>query len=132
MHVVCVVDDDFSVRKSLANLLKSAGYQALCYDSGEAFLASPSVDTAACLVLDLCMPGLSGHQVQQALRARGNTLPLAEMHTTGNTLPVVCISANGNDADARSLAEGAVCFLAKPFTGEALLNAIEAAVQGRA
>lgn len=120
MHVVCVVDDDFSVRKSLANLLKSAGYQALCYDSGEAFLASPAVDTAACLVLDLCMPGLSGHQVQQALRARGKTLP------------VVCISANGNDADTRSLAEGAVCFLAKPFTGEALLNAIEAAVQGRA
>jgi FixJ family two-component response regulator len=113
MHVVCVVDDDFSVRKSLANLLKSAGYQPLCYDSGEAFLASPAVDTAACVVLDLCMPGLSGHHVQQQLRSRAKALP------------VVCISANGNGAEARCLAEGAACFLAKPFTGEALLNAID-------
>ncbi|WP_263264764.1 response regulator [Pseudomonas sp. RIT-PI-S] len=119
MHVVCVVDDDFSVRKSLANLLKSAGYQPICFDSGEAFLASPAIDTAACVVLDLCMPGLSGHQVQQQLRARGKKLP------------VVCISANGNGADTRSLAEGAACFLAKPFTGETLLNAIEAAMQGK-
>lgn len=113
MHVVCVVDDDFSVRKSLANLLKSAGYQPLCFDSGEAFLMSPAVDTAACVVLDLCMPGLSGHQVQQQLRA------------SGKTLPVVCISANGNGADTRCLAEGAACFLAKPFTGEALLTVID-------
>lgn len=113
MQVVCVVDDDPSVRKSLGNLLKSAGYTPQCFASGEDFLASSAMRTAACLVLDLCMPGLSGHEVQQRLR------PMAP------ALPVICISANGEDARLRCLAEGAACFLSKPFPGEALLAAIE-------
>ncbi|WP_040261559.1 response regulator transcription factor [Pseudomonas massiliensis] len=113
MQVVCVVDDDSSVRKSLANLLKSAGYAPQCFASGEDFLASSAMQIAACVVLDLCMPGLSGHEVQQCLRLMAPELP------------VVCISANGEAARWRCLTEGAACFLSKPFTGEALLRAIE-------
>lgn len=113
MQVVCVVDDDSSVRKSLANLLKSAGYRPQCFASGEDFLACSAMHTAACVVLDLCMPGLSGHEVQQRLRLMAPELP------------VVCISANGEAARLRCLAEGAASFLSKPFTGEALLGVVE-------
>lgn len=113
MDVVCVVDDDPAVRKAVANLLKSEGYAPLCFASGESFLAAPALEDALCVILDLRMGGLQGHQVQRKLNARGQALP------------VICMSAHASDqAIAQALRQGAVQFIAKPFSAEVLLAAI--------
>jgi FixJ family two-component response regulator len=113
MQVVCVIDDEPAIRKGVANLLKSAGYQAVCFESGARFLASPWRMQAACVLLDLNMPDLVGTDVQRALRAQ---------HLT---LPVICMSAQANPTHIdEALALGATQFLAKPFSAETLLNAI--------
>ncbi|WP_277374184.1 response regulator [Pseudomonas sp. AA-38] len=111
MKVVCVVDDEPQVRKSLANLLRSAGYQAVCFASGEGFLASEWCSRAMALVLDLHMPGLQGVDVQCRLKE------------AGFSLPVICMSANNSrEVAQQALQDGARAFLAKPFSAEALLT----------
>lgn len=115
--VVCIVDDDASVRKSLCNLLRSVGYRAQVYGSGEAFLAEQRFDEIACLLLDLRMPGLSGIDVMRELQRRARRFP------------VICMSAHWDEA---TLAESghyrAVHCLSKPFEEEALLQALESVV----
>lgn len=114
---IAVVDDDESVRQGLANLISSVGYEAELYASAEEFLASPEADGAACLVLDLRMPGMSGLELQRRLAA----------HSDGP--PVIIITAHGDDeARAEALAAGAVAFLNKPFKEETLLGAISSAL----
>lgn len=113
MIMVCVVDDDFSVRKSLSNLLKSAGYRTVSFASGEEFLASSVSDEAACVLLDLKMTGMQGLEVQQRL------------NSTGKTLGVILMSAHEDpDAVSRALSAGAVRFLRKPFSEDVLLASI--------
>jgi FixJ family two-component response regulator len=110
---VCIVDDDASVRKSLANLLRSAGFDPLPFSSGEAFLGSGLAREAGCALLDLKMPGLGGLQV------------LRELAAMGCRVPVICMSAHWSDAGLdESMREGAVACLRKPFSEEALLQAI--------
>ncbi|AZD61557.1 Response regulator [Pseudomonas chlororaphis subsp. aurantiaca] len=86
MTIVCIVDDDVSVRKSLANLLRSAGYQSRVFASGEEFLSLDNFDDVACLLLDLRMNGLSGIEVMQALALMDRKFP------------VICMSAHWDDA----------------------------------
>ncbi|MDE1164890.1 MAG: response regulator [Pseudomonas sp.] len=118
---VCIVDDDASVRKSLANLLKSAGYQTWAFASGEAFLASSALDQAACVLLDMRMEGLQGLEVQRLLTAAGK--PIA----------VIGMSAHDDEAAvAKVLQAGARGFLRKPFTEDALLAAIASLAGPRA
>ncbi|MDB6145001.1 MAG: two-component system response regulator [Pseudomonas sp.] len=113
MTLVCIVDDDFSVRKSLANLLKSAGYRTVSFASGEEFLASSAVDDAACVLLDLKMSGLQGLEVQQRL------------NESGKTLGVICMSAHEDEESvSRAMIGGAVRFLRKPFVEDILLASI--------
>ncbi|HKS14966.1 MAG TPA: response regulator [Pseudomonas sp.] len=113
---VCIVDDDASVRKSLANLLRSAGYETLLFESGEDFLASAPARLAGCAVVDLRMPGVTGVEVQRELARRGSRLP------------VICMSAHWDDAlMGESLRYGAVACLGKPFSEEVLIEAVEAA-----
>lgn len=120
MIQICIVDDDASVRKSLANLLKSAGYATQAFASGEAFLASSAAEVAGCVLLDLRMDGMNGLEVQRLLRA------------AGKGVAVICMSAHFDDDDiAAALSDGAVCFLHKPFSEQVLLKAIEAAVKAR-
>ena len=120
MHVVCVIDDDPSVRKGVANLLKSEGYQAVCFQSGDSFLASDWIGRANCVLLDLCMPGLHGHEVQRALNG------------LGADVPVICMSAQATEQNvALALQQGACEFLAKPFTAEALLAAVAHSARAR-
>lgn len=110
---VCIVDDDASVRKSLANLLRSAGFEAYPFADGDTFLASAQAHDADCALVDLKMPGRSGQEIQRELRR------------LGCTLPVICMSAHWDPAarDA-SLGQGAIACLGKPFTEEALLEAV--------
>lgn len=114
---VCIVDDDASVRKSLANLLKSAGYRSHVFPSGEEFLAHESLDDVACLLLDLKMNGLSGIDVLRAL---------AHLN---KKFPVICMSAHWDEVTlAESSRNGAIECLRKPFSGDALLSAVEMAL----
>lgn len=118
--VISVVDDDESVRQALAGLLRSAGLQVATFASAQEFLGSRHLRTAACLILDLQMPGMGGLELQQRL---------AE---AGHRIPIVVLTAHGDeDARAKALAGGAVAFMAKPFDGEALLGAVEVALKSR-
>lgn len=117
MMTVCVVDDDLSVRKSLVNLLKSAGYRALGFASGEELLMCAELGEAACVLLDLRMKGLHGLEVQVALNAKGARLA------------VICMSAHWDDASLAEAKDNGACeCLHKPFTDEVLLSAIENAL----
>jgi FixJ family two-component response regulator len=118
MKVVCVVDDELSLRKGIANLLRSAGYEPVCFDSGESFLASGWKLHADCLLLDLRLRGMQGLEVQQALQQQGCPLP------------VICMSAHAdNQAIAQSLQAGALHFVSKPFNADTLLQAIARILQ---
>ncbi|WP_236027234.1 MULTISPECIES: response regulator transcription factor [Burkholderia] len=119
MAIVCIIDDDASVRKSLASLLKSAGHTALPFASGEEFLATGPLDDAACALVDLKMKGISGLDVQRLLVQRKAAIP------------VILMSAHGDDESVRrALAQGAVAFLRKPFPSDDMLNLIDHVASG--
>src|SRR5215468_45008 len=74
--LVSVVDDDESVRESLPDLLREFGFAARTFSSAEAFLSSDCVDKTECLILDVMMPGMTGLDLQQELRRRGQAIPI--------------------------------------------------------
>ena len=118
--LVAIVDDDESVRESLPDLLRVFGFDAATFSSADAFLASPTAAQAACLILDVAMPGMTGPELQQELKRRGSTLR------------IVFITAQGDDRDRRRLlAAGAVAYLQKPFSESALLDALDLALKPR-
>ncbi len=118
MILICVVDDDASVRNGLGNLLKSLGYASVGFASGEAFLASSASNDADCVFLDLIMKGMQGLEVLRQLKAEGK--PVA----------VFCMSAQDDEQTIRrTLDAGALGFLRKPFSEEALLDSIRRAVE---
>lgn len=116
--IVYIVDDDDLVRKGLARLMRAGGFRPRTYASPEMFLSEVGNESPACILLDITMPRMSGLQVQEQLRARGNRIP------------VIAVSARDDDATrqrARDL--DAQCFLRKPIDDEALLDAIKWAVK---
>ncbi|MQG96347.1 response regulator [Pseudomonas sp. MN1F] len=114
---MCIVDDDASVRKSLGNLLRSAGFECLAFATGEVFLASELAREAGCVLLDLKMPGMNGLDVQRELAQRGWRLP------------VICMSAHWDEGTLQAaLRNGARGCLAKPFSEEVLLKVVEEAL----
>ena len=114
---VCVVDDDPAFRRTLEGFLRTAGLDVESYRTPAEFLARPDASTAACLVLDLQMPGMSGLEVQEALAK------------TDLSLPIVFVSGTADvQSSVRAMRSGAVDFLEKPFDGSQLLAAIERAV----
>lgn len=115
--LVFVVDDDASVRRSLARLVKTAGYDAEAFASVRDFLARPPHDGPCCLVLDVRMPGLNGLDLQEALRVAGQRLSI--VFITGYRDVSVTVKA---------MKGGAVDVLTKPVDEEALLGAIRQAV----
>jgi FixJ family two-component response regulator len=114
---VSVVDDDESVREALTGLLRSAGFGAEGYDSAEAFLRSGRLDDTTCLILDVRMQGMGGIELQRHLAS------------AGHEIPVIFITAHADEhTRAQALGANVVDFLAKPFTDEALLDAIDRAL----
>ena len=112
-----VVDDDPSVRRSLARLVKGAGYRVEAFASAHEFLARPPEEGPACLLLDVRMPGLTGLDLQE-------TLAIAA-HSTS----IVFITGYRDvRASVKAMKAGAVDFLTKPVNDEELLGAIERAV----
>src|SRR5688572_2833980 len=113
-RLVHVVDDEDSIRRSLDFLLRSAGFRVEKWEDGEAFLKGGDPSAAACVLLDVRMPGMDGLQVQ------------AEMASRGINLPVVVLTGHGDIGIAvRAMRAGAVDFLEKPFNRERLLQALE-------
>src|SRR5919109_68630 len=115
--LISIVDDDDSVRESLRSLIRSVGFRAEVFDSAEALLNSDHLRNTDCLILDVRMPGMSGLALQRRLIA------------TNCRVPIVFITAHGDEeARSRALNDGAVDFLGKPFSEEALLKAIQSAL----
>ncbi|MEN3362847.1 MAG: hypothetical protein V7606_121 [Burkholderiales bacterium] len=115
--VVSVVDDDASVRKSLSRLIRAAGWDAETYSSAAEFMESKPSPGAACILLDIQMPGLTGPQLQEWLAGKG--IPL----------PVVFLTGHGDiPTSVQAMKRGAVDFLLKPVDDEVLLEAIRRAI----
>jgi FixJ family two-component response regulator len=115
--LVSVVDDDPSVRRSLARLVKGAGYRVEAFASAHEFLARPPEEGPACLLLDVRMPGLTGLDLQE-------TLAIAA-HSTSIIFITGYLDVR---ASVKAMKGGAVDFLTKPVNDEELLGAIERAV----
>ncbi len=115
---VIVIDDDASVRRSLARLLKTEGHHVECFASAEAYLMEVEFPgEAACLVLDINMPGLNGLDFQEVQMERGRGDQI--IFITGHGDVPMC---------ARAMKAGAVDFLPKPFSDGELLDAVDRAL----
>ena len=119
--VVAIVDDDASLRKALARLLRVAGWQAFTFASAEAFLQTGLQMPLDCLLLDVWLPGMSGMALLEHLAA------------LGSMLPVILITGR-EDVQMRLLAaqKGAVAYLRKPLDEQDLLQALQQALQQKA
>lgn len=119
-NTICVIDDDESMRASLEGLLRSLGHAVRCFASAEAFLGSPAHTHCACVISDVQMPGMSGLDLQEKMRA-------ARIAT-----PFIFITAFGEgQARARAMNGGALCFLRKPFDADALIACLSRALPAR-
>jgi FixJ family two-component response regulator len=117
LPVVCLVDDDESVRIATSKLLKLNGYAVQTFGSAEECLGSSDLAKARCLITDLVMPGMSGLALQERLLAEGHQIP------------VIFISAHAEEQNReRALAAGAIAFLSKPFDEQALKRVVEQAL----
>ncbi|WP_367870875.1 response regulator transcription factor [Luteolibacter sp. Populi] len=117
---VYIVDDEASVCRCLARMVRQARLEARTFSSAEEFLAARPAPWphAACLILDLQMPGLGGLELQQALAS-----DLAPC-------PVIFISGNGDiPSTVQAMRQGAVTFLTKPFDDQDLLKAVRDAIE---
>ena len=116
--LISVVDDDDSVRESLGGLIRSVGFAVKAFASAEEFLTSDRLPDTDCLILDVRMPGMNGLELQRQLAA------------SHMSIPVIFITAHGDEETrVRALNGGAVDYLLKPFSEEALLNAINTALK---
>ena len=116
--IVFVVDDDAEVRESLQALIRLEGWRVETFASARAFLARPRTFEPSCLVLDVSLPDLNGLELQQRLAAER-----ADM-------PIIFITGFGDvPTSVKAMKAGAVEFLTKPFSHEALVNAIAPALE---
>jgi len=116
--LIHVVDDDDSLRASLLDLLRAAGFDAQGYGSTGEFLLQPFPDRPGCLLLDVRLPGPSGLELQEALE-RG-----------GHALPIVFLTGHADvPTSVRAMKAGAVDFLEKPVTRERLFEALGSALE---
>jgi two-component system response regulator FixJ len=117
---VALVDDDESVRTSLARLFRSAGMDLLVFESAEDFLAAAALDTVRCVIVDVRMPKMRGLELQKICVARWPAMQ------------IIMISAfNDDDAENRAQRAGAIAFLHKPFDATSLLTLVKKALESR-
>jgi len=118
---VLVVEDDDGMREAIQMLLHVAGVPCVAYESAEALLSGGAIDASVCVVSDVKLPAMSGLELRAALRSRG---PLP---------PVIVITAHDSPAMRREATRlGAAAYLAKPFSGAALLAAVDTVLHPRA
>jgi FixJ family two-component response regulator len=115
--LIGIVDDDESVRAATESLIRSARYRTALFASAEALLHSDQIHEMDCLIIDIQMPRLSGLDLQRGL---------AEVNYAA---PIIFVSAHAEELRATALNQGAVAVLPKPFSDEALLSAIQSALE---
>jgi FixJ family two-component response regulator len=112
--MISIIDDDESVREALWGLVSSVGYSVSTFASAEEFVNSDQLGNAGCLILDVAMPGMGGIELQRRLVAGDSQVP------------VIFITAHEDEEiRAQALRNGAEAFLIKPFSEDALLDAIQ-------
>ncbi len=116
--IVFVVDDDISVRESLELLIRCSGWQPETFSSGQEFLARPRARVPSCLVLDVSLPGINGLELQKRIAVERTDMPI--IFITGHADVPTTVQA---------LKAGAVEFLTKPIGEDALLSAIQDALE---
>ena len=116
--LVAIVDDDASVRRSTRRLVRSFGYRAEAFGSGDEFLSSACAAQTACLLLDVRMPGMDGLEVQRRLAERDARIPIVFL--TGRA---------SDDEERRARSAGAVEFLRKPVGKATLLQVLQKVLQ---
>jgi len=115
--LIAIIDDDESMQDSLQDLIEAAGFEARCFGSAEEFLQSGLHQQAACLIVDIRMPRMSGLELQARLKKEECNVP------------IIFITAHGDARmRIRAMREGAVEFLAKPFDHHLLLKRVRAAL----
>jgi FixJ family two-component response regulator len=115
-QVIYLVDDDLAVREGVSELLASHGLDVLSFASATQYMLHVREDTAACLVLDLQLPDITGLDLQSRLRSE-------------HEIPIIFISGRGDiPSTVRAMKAGAIEFLTKPLDTPALLGAIRAAL----
>ena len=115
-EVIYVVDDDISIREAMTDLLVALRLAVISFESAESFLRHERADSAACLILDLQLPQMSGLELQRRLAQSSN-------------LPVIFITGHGDiPSSVRAMKGGALEFLTKPVDREALTLAVRAAL----
>jgi FixJ family two-component response regulator len=116
--VVFVVDDEVSVREALESLVRSAGFEVETFASAQDFLDRRKADKPGCLVLDVRLPGLSGLDLQKRIVE------------ANQEIPIIFITGHGDvPTSVQAMKAGAVEFLMKPFSDQALLDAIQQAIK---
>jgi FixJ family two-component response regulator len=113
--LVAIVDDDVYVCEAVESLLKSIGFRTAIFNSARDFLNSAELPNVSCLILDVSMPLMNGLELQR--------------HLTGtHPIPIIFITARNGDVREQALSAGAIGFLTKPFSDEALIDALDTAL----
>lgn len=118
--MISIIDDDPSMREMLVSLMRSLGYDARAFASGEEFLASEEFERYTCMITDIQMPGMSGFDLKQALDRRASALPVIMI----TALPEL-------DLEDRAMSCGAIGLLRKPFEVQILVDLVEKAAGGQ-
>lgn len=112
--MVYVVDDDLSIGKALARLLKSWDYRCEVFISAEDFLQAVDVNEVECLILDIMLPGMDGLELQRELKKRGCNIP------------IIFITGHGDkELETQVMDAGAYGYLNKPFDEQLLIAMIK-------
>ena len=118
MPIVFVVDNDISVRESLAILIQNTGWQSQTFASATEFLAHPKSATPSCLVLESILPDLNGLELQERVSAERCDIP------------IIFLSGDADlPAAVKAIKRGAIEFFLKPFDSEMLLSTIRSAIK---
>jgi FixJ family two-component response regulator len=114
---IAIVDDDEAVREGISALMRSLGFSARVFSSGESFLGSHHLQRPACLIADVHMPGMTGLELHDRLVA------------SGSTIPTILITAYVDEkVRAQALNAGVACYLTKPIDENKLLACIHSAL----
>ena len=116
--LVAIIDDDESVRATTDSLVRSLGYVVHTFATAEEFLHSDRRNDFACVIADVQMPGMSGVQLQDHLRAQGYPVPF-----------IFFTAFPDEKTRTQALAAGAICYLTKPFDGDSLIQSLQGALE---
>src|SRR5438270_13686123 len=114
-HLISVVDDDESIRKSTSLLIESFGLEAAAFESAESLLKSSQLHETSCLIIDLRLPGVNGWPLQSHLAAAGYKIPI-----------IFTTAYDNNESRQQAIQAGAAAFLTKPFNDKPSLQTIRA------